>query len=106
MYNGIGLHTPRGSGTSGHVVANRAASKPVAREMSLKSKAPPKISDSLKEYDRRRNIELQCLRLQNKLEESGEPADQITQKVNEYRESLLNPPKKEESGANNTKNQE
>ena len=77
-YNGIGLKTPRGSGTNGYVqrsLANirRKPHAPYARDYGFdqpqtkQRKANPEIM----EHDRKRDIELKCLELQDKLEEEG-----------------------------------
>ena len=77
-YNGIGLKTPRGSGTNGYVqrsLANirRKPHAPYARDSGFdqpqtKSRKP---NPEIMEHDRKRGIELKCLELQDKLEEEG-----------------------------------
>lgn len=77
-YNGVGLQTARGSGTNGYVqrsLANirRKPQTPYSRDRDQERphtktrKANPEIM----EHDRKREIEIRCLELQDKLEEEG-----------------------------------
>jgi hypothetical protein len=77
-YNGVGLTTPRGSGTNGYVqrsLANikRKPQTPYSRDRDYDKpqtktrKANPEII----EHDRKRDIEVKCLELRDKLEENG-----------------------------------
>ena len=77
-YNGIGLQTPRGSGTNGYVQRSfahirRKPQTPYSRDsdqdkpQTKTRKANPEIL----EHDRKREIEIRCLELQDKLEEEG-----------------------------------
>ncbi|KAJ2780705.1 hypothetical protein GGI15_003448 [Coemansia interrupta] len=98
MYNGIGLNTPRGSGTSGHVVRNASALRPgqsggtsrkgerYSRDAAPKSKH---IDQGIIEHERKRQVEIKCLELQDKLEDQGLPEDEIEEQVNSYRQKLL-----------------
>ena len=78
MYNGIGLQTPRGSGTNGYVQTNLAFIR------HRKDKVEYKTDDDLAKLERtlhkqpnkdllehqwKRKIELQCLELREKMEE-------------------------------------
>ena len=80
-YNGVGLQTPRGSGTNGYVqrsLANirKKAPTPYSRDREY-DKAPSKTrkpNPEIIEHDRKREIEVQCLELQDKLEEEGYPS--------------------------------
>lgn len=81
MYNGIGLSTVRGSGTSGHVqankfaVRNRAAGNGTDRRSNDRSgngKAPrPKPNAAILEHNRLREIEVKLAELEDELEEKG-----------------------------------
>ena len=74
-YNGIGLQTARGSGTNRYVQRSLAniRRKPYSRDRDYEKpqiktrKANPEIM----EHDRKREIEVRCLELQDKLEEQG-----------------------------------
>jgi serine/arginine repetitive matrix protein 2 len=77
-YNGIGLKTPRGSGTNGYVrrsLANIRAKPlaPYAREQAFDKPQTKtrKANPEIMEHDRKRDIEIKCLELQDKLEEEG-----------------------------------
>lgn len=80
MYNGIGLPTPRGSGTSGYVQRNFAAIKNRKEKVDYKTDAElAKLDRSLNkppnkeilEHQWKRRIELKCVELQDELEEQG-----------------------------------
>lgn len=66
MYNGVGLLTPRGSGTNGHIATN-IARMPRARVESFNwksSKDKPsmaKADPEVLEYERKREIEIMVL---------------------------------------------
>ena len=80
MYNGIGLTTPRGSGTNGYVQRNMAVIRnrkekveyktdsDLARLEKTLNKQPNK---DILEHQWKRAIELKCLLLQEELEEQG-----------------------------------
>ncbi|XP_014749551.1 PREDICTED: serine/arginine repetitive matrix protein 2-like [Sturnus vulgaris] len=84
MYNGIGLPTPRGSGTNGYVQRNLSALRPKKGgaggdpppgeeelrrlEAALAKKPNPDILD----HQRKRRVELKCLELAELMEEQGD----------------------------------
>ncbi|WFD02863.1 phosphomannomutase [Malassezia obtusa] len=78
MYNGIGLQTARGSGTNGYVQRNLSSIRP--RDA---PQAPPQEKARILEpdqkildHDRKRKVEIQCIELQDELEEQGlRPSD-------------------------------
>lgn len=92
MYNGIGLTTPRGTGTSGHVVRNKSALNPprrVTKPQQTKDKKTH-LDKGILEHEQRRQVEVRCLELQDSLEEQGDLDDeQIEKQVDELRQSLL-----------------
>ena len=77
-YNGIGLQTPRGSGTNGYVqrsLANirKKPQTPYSRDNDhdkpqTKTRKP---NPDIIEHNCKREIEVQCFELQDKLEEEG-----------------------------------
>lgn len=81
MYNGIGLQTARGrcvlffshSGTNGYVQRNlssirpRDAPRPPPQEKARIFEPDERILD----HERKRKIEIQCIELQDELEEQG-----------------------------------
>uniref|UniRef100_A0A0N4ZA38 Cwf21 domain-containing protein n=1 Tax=Parastrongyloides trichosuri TaxID=131310 RepID=A0A0N4ZA38_PARTI len=98
MYNGIGLQTARGSGTSGHIQTNIAGTKFVrkAKDVNLErdiEKAEYELKKGpnleLLEHERKRQVEIKCLKLEDKLEEEGVAEEEIKKQVNELRNELL-----------------
>ena len=80
MYNGIGLVTPRGSGTNGFVQRNFAAIRNRREKVEYKSDADlarlekalnKQPNKELLEHTWKRTIELKCVVLQDKMEEEG-----------------------------------
>ncbi|KAJ7667758.1 cwf21 domain-containing protein [Mycena polygramma] len=83
MYNGIGLTTPRGSGTNGYVIRN--LSTPGTQQ-------PPKHrepDEGILEHERKRKVEVKCLELQLQLEDEGVDEEKIEEQVSALREKLL-----------------
>ncbi|KAI8325844.1 cwf21-domain-containing protein, partial [Martensiomyces pterosporus] len=97
MYNGIGLTTPRGSGTSGHVVRNKSALKPGQGDSSQNRRqydrdAPAKtrpLDRGILEHERKRQVEVKCLELQDELESQGLDEAQVEERVDAFRQQLL-----------------
>ncbi|XP_052137465.1 pre-mRNA-splicing factor cwc-21-like [Oryza glaberrima] len=97
MYNGIGLQTARGSGTSGHVQTNKFFIKPRSSSAGGPPKAPApapgfddaggmrKPSKEILEHDRKRQVELRLLLLRDALEEQGYTEGEIEERVEEAR---------------------
>ena len=98
MYNGIGLASVRGSGTNGYVTKNMAH---VSRQRQAdrksqdhfreppKLKAPAKANSEILDHNRKREVEVKCLALQEQLEEQGLAADEVEEKVSALRTKLL-----------------
>ncbi|GAA5838935.1 hypothetical protein JCM11251_003741 [Rhodosporidiobolus azoricus] len=92
-YNGVGLSTPRGSGTSGHIQANRSNlrrqiqkhDKPADFSESFAVRAP---DQGILDHERKRRIEAQCFELQDKLEDEGVSAEDVEEQVSALRERL------------------
>ncbi|KAJ1945306.1 RNA-splicing factor [Kickxella alabastrina] len=98
MYNGIGLNTPRGSGTSGHVIRNASSLRPgqaggsSQRMHQYESDRPIKtkpIDKGILEHERKRQVEIKCLKLQDELEAQGLDEDETDKRVDELRQQLL-----------------
>ncbi|KAL1195060.1 hypothetical protein V5N11_031152 [Cardamine amara subsp. amara] len=99
MYNGIGLQTARGSGTNGYVQTNkffvrpRNGGKPVTGGRGFEddqgtaglSKKPNK---DILEHDRKRQIHLKLVILEDKLADQGYSDAEIAQKLEEARVNL------------------
>ena len=82
MYNGIGLQTVRGSGTSGHVQSNKFAVRNRAsnggsgggggnRNGNASNSSRPKPNAAILEHNRLREIEVKLAELEDELEEKG-----------------------------------
>ncbi|KAF8845750.1 cwf21-domain-containing protein [Paxillus ammoniavirescens] len=94
MYNGIGLTTPRGSGTNGYVQRNLSVLRvheTAAERAAAWDIAPPKHrepDEAILEHERKRKVEVKCLELQLKLEDDGLDEVDIENKVEELRTKL------------------
>ena len=95
MYNGIGLLTPRGSGTSGYVTNNkfnlrRNPNQGPPRFDSLSSEGPKqkKANQDILEHNRKREIEAKIFALTDSLEEQGYTAEEIEREVSELRAQM------------------
>lgn len=99
-YNGIGLATARGSGTSGHIQKNMSYVKPeffrkkvsVNRGEKLNSGGVSKANSGnadIIEHNRKREIEAKVFEFQDTLEEEGTlSTSEIEERVHEYRARL------------------
>ncbi|GAW10161.1 cwf21-domain-containing protein [Lentinula edodes] len=94
MYNGIGLTTPRGSGTNGYVIRNLSTLRsyePAQDRASAWDVAPPKHREpdqGILEHERKRQVEVKCLELQLELEEKDIDEEEIEKQVDELRTKL------------------
>ena len=76
MYNGIGLLTPRGSGTSGHVTGNSFNIRGGQRitERKDEGKQPPRVlkaDEKILEHQRKRAVEVKLAELEESLQDKG-----------------------------------
>lgn len=80
MYNGIGLSTPRGSGTNGYVQRNFAFINTMKEQNPYKTDADIKRADAVhfkepnKEilaHERKRKIEVKCFEMEEMMGEQG-----------------------------------
>lgn len=98
MYNGIGLQTARGSGTNGYVQTNRFFVKPKTGRVSENTRGfegdqgtagvSRKPNKAILEHDRKRQIELKLVVLEDKLTEQGYTEAEIAEKLDEARKTL------------------
>src|SRR5574343_450075 len=98
MYNGVGLTTPRGSGTSGYVQKNLAFVNKTTNRMKfqkelehLKSnppKPPKRPNNEILQHEQKRLIEIQLLKFSKKLKQEGHDQSEIDSKVKIAREYL------------------
>lgn len=103
MYNGIGLPTPRGSGTNGYVQRNLSALRHKKEQRGGGGEAPPgeeelrrleaslakKPNPEILDHQRKRKVELKCLELSELMEEQGYAEGEIQEKVATFRMMLL-----------------
>lgn len=109
-YNGIGLQTARGSGTSGYIQANLGGSKEKEsgdiksshykrrklKEQIRKREDKREVHDTNKEdakleiykHNRRRNIEVKCMELRDELEDNDVEENVIEKRITELRNRL------------------
>ncbi|CAM0910968.1 unnamed protein product [Alopecurus aequalis] len=96
MYNGVGLPTARGSGTSGRVQSNKflprtSPSSAAAPSANATSSAPGisrgGIREEMAEHDRRRALESRLLELFEALEEQGYTEAEVDARVAEARKA-------------------
>jgi len=99
MYNGIGLQTPRGSGTNGHVQRNWAFVRPGKKDnLTYKSETDTKKLDAMLnkppnqeilDHAKKRMIEVKCVEFAEILEKQGYSEDDVLAKVSGYRQKLI-----------------
>ncbi|KAF6777144.1 hypothetical protein AHF37_03789 [Paragonimus kellicotti] len=99
MYNGIGLPTPRGSGTNGYVQKNLAFISNFKEKPTYKTDDDLKRADAIHfkepnkdilEHERKRKIEVKCYEMEQTMEDQGSYTElEINQKVSAYRSKLL-----------------
>ncbi|XP_053207369.1 serine/arginine repetitive matrix protein 2-like [Panonychus citri] len=99
MYNGIGLQTPRGSGTNGYVQRNLAHIHKSKNKVEYKTEddikknlddlLPKPINPEILDHQRKRKIELKCVELEAQLEDEGASQEEIDKAVSRLREKLL-----------------
>ncbi|KAI3973806.1 hypothetical protein MKX01_030382 [Papaver californicum] len=85
MYNGIGLQTTRGSGTNGYVQTKKFCVRPKTWERTSGIK---RANKDILEHDRKRQIHIKLVVLEDKLIDQGYYDDEISQKIDEARKSF------------------
>ncbi|KAL5705556.1 hypothetical protein ACHQM5_023847 [Ranunculus cassubicifolius] len=95
MYNGIGLQTARGSGTNGYVQTNKFFIRPKSSKVETRALegdqgtgGVKKANKEILEHDRKRQIQLKLVVLEDKLIEEGYTDAEIAEKLEETRKSL------------------
>lgn len=98
MYNGIGLQTPRGSGTNGYIQSNKFFVKPRTSKVAENMKGfeadqgtagvTRKANKEILEHDRKRQIQLKLVILEDKLIDQGYTESEIAEKLEEARINL------------------
>jgi hypothetical protein len=98
MYNGIGLATSRGSGTSGHIQKNLSHLRPRNPLSNAHVRADTYAKDmdeltagrkEIREHEMKRRIMLKVEEYREELMESGLDEKNIERKVRSFKESLL-----------------
>lgn len=92
MYNGIGLPTPRGSGTSGYVQKNLAHVRKTRQRRDQIVAQPQEERGPNFEiiaHKEKRKIEAKCLQLRDELKAEGWKKEDIDKEVDHYRQRKL-----------------
>lgn len=96
MYNGIGLTTPRGSGTNGYVQRNlsslrvkrprddRGGERDEKDRERLESQLNRQPNAEILEHQRKRQLEVKCAELQDMMEEQGWAAKALKANIDCY----------------------
>jgi len=97
MYNGIGLSTVRGSGTSGYVQRN-LSHVPATEKRKIDYKTESDLSKEEKirgpnqgilDHEKKRKIEVKCAELEDLLVDQNLGEEEINEKVTAYRKMLM-----------------
>ncbi|KAL8457993.1 hypothetical protein ACS0TY_035750 [Phlomoides rotata] len=111
MYNGIGLQTPRGSGTNGYIQSNKFFVRPKTNKVVTNSSkgfesgqgtagVSRRANQDILEHDRKRQIQLKLLVLEEKLIDQGYTDAEIAEKLDDARKSLEAKDLESEDGGN------
>ncbi|KAL8499502.1 hypothetical protein ACS0TY_022449 [Phlomoides rotata] len=111
MYNGIGLQTPRGSGTNGYIQSNKFFVRPKTNKVVTDSSkgfesgqgtagVSRKANQDILDHDRKRQIQLKLLVLEEKLIDQGYTDAEIAEKLDDARKSLEAKDLESEDGGN------
>lgn len=108
MYNGIGLQTPRGSGTNGYTRTNKFFVKSKTGKVSHNTRGfeaeqgtsgiSRKPNKDILEHDLKRQIHVKLVVLEDKLTEQGYTEAEIAEKLEEARKRLEAAAAADESG--------
>ncbi|TPX59970.1 hypothetical protein SpCBS45565_g07607 [Spizellomyces sp. 'palustris'] len=95
MYNGIGLSTARGSGTNGYVQRNLSSLRPREKkhDIPFEEQRPAQIrkpNQEILDHEKKREVEVKCLMLQDQLESQGLSEEDVEARVSSLRSELLN----------------
>ncbi|KAJ3045010.1 RNA-splicing factor [Rhizophlyctis rosea] len=98
LENGIGPSTARGSGTNGYVQRNLSSLRPRDKQPHQApnfsdERGPPSLiqkpNQDILLHERKRQVEVQCLELREKLESQNLQEEEIEERVSALREKLL-----------------
>ncbi|CAF1016774.1 unnamed protein product [Rotaria sordida] len=98
MYNGIGITTPRGTGTNGYVQKNLSF-VPTKRERveyvkdaeikKLETLIEKKGNAEILEHEKKRRIEVKCMEMRDMMLNNGYDEEVTNQKVQKFRKMLI-----------------
>ncbi|KAK1257258.1 hypothetical protein QJS04_geneDACA024283 [Acorus gramineus] len=96
MYNGIGLQTPRGSGTDGYIQANKFFLRPKSGRVETRELeagqgtgvVSSKLNKEILEHDRKRKIQLKLLLLEETILDQGFTDSEVAERLSEAKRSL------------------
>jgi hypothetical protein len=94
MYNGVGVRTARGTGTSGHVSRNAGALRPRRddirrlKEIREKQTVSREVDPGIIHHNALREIEVRLVELSEQLEEEGLSESEIAERVSMRRQEL------------------
>lgn len=98
MYNGIGITTPRGTGTNGYVQRNLSF-VPTKRERveyvkdvelkKLETLIEKKGNAEILEHEKKRKIEVKCMEMRDMMLNNGYDEETTTKKVQIFRKTLI-----------------
>lgn len=98
MYNGIGLLTTRGTGTSGYVQQNRAAVRRNRRQRPPVKRGRREQNAAILDHEKRRKVEVAVAELEEDLAERGYEKERIMEMADRLRQDLLSRDKEENEG--------
>ncbi|WMV47549.1 hypothetical protein MTR67_040934 [Solanum verrucosum] len=95
MYNRIGLQTPRGSGTNGHIETNKFFVKSKTNKVLVGYESRQgtvgvsrTANKDILKHDRKRQIQLKLVVVEEKLADQGYTDAEISEKLEEARRNL------------------
>ncbi|CAN6671931.1 hypothetical protein TRVA0_045S00694 [Trichomonascus vanleenenianus] len=109
-YNGIGLPTARGTGTSGHIQKSKSSNaynyavnyewrqqqererRRDTQKFATTNVSDRKVDKEILQHERDREIEVKCMELEVELEDEGVDPDEIEKRVDALRSELMKSP--------------
>jgi serine/arginine repetitive matrix protein 2 len=91
MYNGIGLQTPRGTGTSGHVTKNLSSKRKLDsyKVPETNPETARVVSKEILDHNRKREIEAKLFEMEESMIEQGYSDEEIQLALADKRNVLL-----------------
>ncbi|ERN01126.1 hypothetical protein AMTR_s00002p00205670 [Amborella trichopoda] len=111
MYNGMGLQTPRGSGTNGYIQRNTFFVKPKSARVETNEFRSDqgiggvnKANKEILGHDKKRQIQLKLVLLEETLADQGYAEDEILDELHEAKKRFEAESEEVEDGGINTTN--